>query len=216
MELWRKVWREGVAPQLSDLALRQLWFALKEDNIRVQQQVVTIPPPLEAEAGAKCLAGCPIAFCGMAEGRKTVREVEDYFADICAGADRAMGEPASVRWFLNTIDDEWTRDQMRDNLLPEVELALEQRGKKVPAWPARNAARRWSGYTGIPWTPGPTRRHPRRPRQRGAKHARPRSNWNDKKPGRTAVRETHGRPHGEEPIPWLRRVDVQLRLRWEA
>ena len=52
MESWRKVWREGLAPLLSDNSLRALRRALVEDDPRLIQGATTTPPPLPS-------FGCP-------------------------------------------------------------------------------------------------------------------------------------------------------------
>lgn len=53
-----------------------------------------------------------------------------YFARICFDVDRALGEPAGCRYFLNFFD-ETPRDQMRRELLPEVWRELEKRQDKA-------------------------------------------------------------------------------------
>ena len=57
---------------------------------------------------------------------ETVGEVEETFARVCFEADQRLGEPAAVRYFLNWYDDT-PRDEMRKQLLAEVERALADR-----------------------------------------------------------------------------------------
>jgi hypothetical protein len=52
--------------------------------------------------------------------------VEESFARACFEADQRLGEPAACRWFLDWFDDT-PRHTMREQLLPEVILALEDR-----------------------------------------------------------------------------------------
>ncbi|MBX9582421.1 MAG: hypothetical protein K2X87_19125, partial [Gemmataceae bacterium] len=68
-----------------------------------------------------------LGFCGwQGEGLESVGEVEEFFARACFEADQRLGEPAACRWFLNWFDDT-PRDQMRRELLPEVDRALAER-----------------------------------------------------------------------------------------
>jgi hypothetical protein len=68
-----------------------------------------------------------VAFCcWQGEGLVTIDQVEEYFVQVCFGADTLLGEPAGCRWFLNWFDDT-PRAQMRLALLAEIELALADR-----------------------------------------------------------------------------------------
>ncbi len=127
MEKWRRIWREGIAPQLSRAALLALQSALRRDDRRLLQGVVTAPPPLEANGSCGVVGGCAIGLCGwLGEGHAHVDAVEAYFTRICAAADAALGEPAACRFFLNWFDDV-PRAEMRRDLLPEVTRALQGR-----------------------------------------------------------------------------------------
>ena len=66
------------------------------------------------------------------DGLATVGQVEEFFARTCWEADQALGEQAAVRYFINAYD-EWSRQDMRRHLLPEVEWALAQRETAVAA-----------------------------------------------------------------------------------
>jgi hypothetical protein len=63
-------------------------------------------------------------FCG--DDSVTVGEVEEHFAKMCFEADQILGEPAACRWFLNWYDDT-PRDEMRQVMIEEVELAIAKR-----------------------------------------------------------------------------------------
>ena len=129
METWRKVWREGVAPQLSTGGLRALQQALHEDDDRLLQGATTSPPPLHCVRDWVVEAACVIGYCGWhGEGLGTVAEVEDYFARVCFEVDKAVGEPAACRWFLNWFDDA-PRQEVRAQLLSEVTRTLIERGQ---------------------------------------------------------------------------------------
>jgi hypothetical protein len=127
MEKWRRVWREGIAPHLSRSALLALQSALRRDDRRLLQGVVTAPPPLEANGNCAVVGGCAIGLCGwLGEGRMCVDDVEAYFTEICEAADAVLGEPAACRFFINWFDDV-PRAELRRELLPEVTRALQGR-----------------------------------------------------------------------------------------
>lgn len=124
MESWRNVWREGFAPVLSTPGLTALRDALRGDDNRLTQGSTTTPPPLLCVQDWPCEGACTLGFCGwQGEGLQTVGEVEEFFAKSCYEADHRLGEPAACRHFLNWFDDS-PRDEMRRDLLAEVELAL--------------------------------------------------------------------------------------------
>ena len=127
MESWRAVWRDGFAPVLSTAALEALRAALVTDDPRLVQGSTTVPPPLLIVEAWPCEAACALGFCGwQGEGLETVGAVENHFARLCYEADRRLGEPAACRWFLNWFDDT-PREEMRRELLPEVERTLAER-----------------------------------------------------------------------------------------
>lgn len=127
MESWQKVWREGVAPQLSTEGLEALQGALKNDDPRLLQGATTTPPPLQCVEDWPVEAACALGFCGwQGEGLETVAEVEEFFARTCFEIDQRLGEPAACRWFLNWFDDT-PRDEMRECLLAEVNAELARR-----------------------------------------------------------------------------------------
>jgi hypothetical protein len=127
MESWRKVWREGLAPQLSTPGLEALWLALVSDDARLLQGATTTPPPLACLQEWPVEAACVLGYCGwQGDGLETVAEVEECFARACFEADQCLGEPAACRWFLNWFDDT-PREEMRRLLSAEVNRELNQR-----------------------------------------------------------------------------------------
>jgi hypothetical protein len=127
MESWRKIWRTGVAPLLSEAGLLALREALKNDDPRLLQGSTTTPPPLQCVQDWPVEGACAVAYAGwQGDGLKTVAQVEEYFAGMCFEIDKRVGEPAGCRWFLNFFD-ETPRNEMFALLLPEVELELERR-----------------------------------------------------------------------------------------
>jgi hypothetical protein len=76
-------------------------------------------------------AACALGYCGwQGERLETVGQVEEFFARCCFEADQRLGEAAACRWFLNWFDDT-PRDEMRRELLAEVERAIEERAETV-------------------------------------------------------------------------------------
>jgi hypothetical protein len=127
MESWRKVWREGVAPLLSQQALAVLKRGLESDDVRLIQGATTTPPPLQCVQDWPVEAACALGYCGwQGEGLESVAEVEEFFARVCFEVDNRLGEPAGCRWFLNWFD-ETPRDEMRRLLLAEVNRAITER-----------------------------------------------------------------------------------------
>lgn len=125
LESWRLAWRNGLAPGLSHRHLLALREALLADDPALLQGATCSPPPLECVAEWPVEAACPLCWLGWkAEGRATVAEAEHFFAWLCCEADKRLGEPAAVRWFLNWVDDT-PRHVMRRELLSEVERSLQ-------------------------------------------------------------------------------------------
>lgn len=127
METWRKVWRTSV----KHLPTQGLWAfrdALLKDDDRWLQGATTTPPPLQCVQDWDCEAACAWGFIGWQSGEigKTVAEVEDFFAQTSFKVDQELGETAACRWFLNW-HDETDRDEVRRELLKEVELELARR-----------------------------------------------------------------------------------------
>jgi hypothetical protein len=124
MDMWRRVWRDGLAPCLSAAALEALRVALSRDDSRLVQGATCSPPALQAMTGQRVETACALGFCGwQGERLSTVGEVENYFQQLCDAADEQMAERAVCRFFLNWYDDT-PRDEMRRALLAEVEEAL--------------------------------------------------------------------------------------------
>ena len=136
MESWRTVWRDGFAPVLTLNGLEALRDALATDDTRLVQGTTTTPPPLMCVQDWPVEATCALGFCGwQGDQLQTVGEVEEFFARCCFEADQRLGEAAACRWFLNWFDDT-PRDEMRCELLGEVERALEEWAATVtPAVP---------------------------------------------------------------------------------
>ena len=124
MELWQKVFHEGVAPCVGQESLTALRRALDQDDNRLVQGRTTIPPPLACALDWPVEAACALGFCHWkGEDGVTVRETDEQVARWCFEIDQTMGEPAAVRHFLNWADSS-PRDEMRKALIEEIDLAL--------------------------------------------------------------------------------------------
>jgi hypothetical protein len=69
-------------------------------------------------------------------GLRTVRQVEEWFSQVCFQADKSLGEPAVCRWLLNWYDDT-PRQSMRIALLAEINAEL---GRRRLPWPNQTQA----------------------------------------------------------------------------
>jgi hypothetical protein len=135
MESWRKVWREGIGPLMTEAGLESLREALVGDDERLLQGATTTPPPLQCVQDWPVEGACAVGYCGwQGDGLQTVAEVEEFFARVCYETDQRLGEPAACRWFLNWFDDTPRAEALRQ-FLPEVErsLALLRRERKEEA-----------------------------------------------------------------------------------
>ena len=139
MESWRQVWRDGFVPVISTAGLESLREALSSDDPRLTQGSTTTPPPLMCVQDWPVEAACALGYCGwQGDDLETVGQVEEFFARACFEADQRLGEPAACRWFLNWFDDT-PRDEMRRELLAEVELALAGRARAEKPRPETEA-----------------------------------------------------------------------------
>jgi hypothetical protein len=127
MPSWQRVWREGIAPNLSTAGLEALRRALADDDPTLLQAATTEPPPLQPLADWPVEAACAVAYAGwQGDGLSTVAEVEEFFARTCYAAELHLGEAGACRWFMNWYD-ETPRAEMRRQLLEEVTRILSQR-----------------------------------------------------------------------------------------
>lgn len=124
MESWRIVWRNGFAKVLPLDGLVSLAEALRVDDQRLSQGSTTTPPPLMCVQDWPCEGADAIGWTKYkGDTQVSVGDVTAHFGAMCIDADAALGEPAACRWFLNWFDDT-PRDEMRRELLPEVERAI--------------------------------------------------------------------------------------------
>jgi len=134
MTSWQKVFREGLAPSLPTAGLLALREALRTDDPTLIQGATTQPPPLQVTADWPCEAACATSYPFWKDGASTVGEIEEAFAKTCYEADQRLGDYAVARFFLNWFDDT-PREEMRRELLPEVEAELLRR-EVAPSTPS--------------------------------------------------------------------------------
>jgi hypothetical protein len=126
MTLWQRVWRLGLAPQLTRGALGALHRALADDDRRLVQGRTMTPPAGVGLDDALVESACALGWLGLHQGCTTVGALERYFARLCLAADTALGEPGASRHFLDWFDAT-PRAVMRGALLAEVQRSLRQR-----------------------------------------------------------------------------------------
>jgi len=140
MESWRKVWRDGLVPQISTRSLLAIKRGLFEDDARLTQGATSVPPPLESVLDWPIEGACVLGYgAWQGDGLETVGEVESLFAEACFEADRRVGEPAAMRYFLSWYDDV-PREEMRRQMLSEVNRELGRRFDFDAAAPRRKKA----------------------------------------------------------------------------
>jgi hypothetical protein len=126
LETWRLVWRRGLVPQLSTQGLQGLAKALEEDWPSLISGNTMTPPPLACMANEAVEGCCPLCF-GLLDGLRptavSVGPLEERFAEACFKCSQLLGYPAAIRDWLNWVD-ETPREEMRKQLLIEVNLAL--------------------------------------------------------------------------------------------
>jgi hypothetical protein len=121
---WRRVWREGFVPLLPLEGLQALQAALANNDPTLLQGRTTVPPALAEVQDWPVEAACATTYCGWKGlDLDTVVRADEYFANTCFAVDQRLDEPAGCRHFLNWYD-ETPRDQMRRELLPEVQWAI--------------------------------------------------------------------------------------------
>lgn len=132
---WQRAWRQGILPQLTTKGLRGLQAALVKNDPRLITGATTYPPPLQCVAQCPVEGCCPLCFAlldGLEPHHIEVGSLEERLAAACWQADELLGEPTAVSYFLNAVD-EWSRQDLIRNLLPEIKRALAQRQAPVAA-----------------------------------------------------------------------------------
>lgn len=130
LEPWRRVWRDGLAPLMSDAGLTALELALAHGDASLIQGAPTIPPP-DPRCNSEPVAGsCLFGFAAwQTQGLVTVADVAAASKAICQEIESRLGKEAHwplVRWF-----DDTPEEMMRPALLYEVQREQARRSTVV-------------------------------------------------------------------------------------
>lgn len=127
MQHWQRVWRVGLARQLSKEGLERLRAALVRDDPQVVQGETMFPPALEVFAGEQVECACAVGYClWKGKGAGTIGTLTRAFEQACARADARLGEAGACRLFFDWFDSV-PRRQMRQELLQEIDRLLNKR-----------------------------------------------------------------------------------------
>ena len=126
---WKQVWRNGISPALTTKELVILQKGLISDDPKlIQGKTINIFVEHESEAPVRVIGACALAYCGwIGSNLETMTDVLQTFNDTCTRIaihlKTTIGFIPFVKWFDNT-----PREQMRQELLEEVNIELERRG----------------------------------------------------------------------------------------
>jgi hypothetical protein len=122
----RMAWR-AAAPLFTTGGLEALREALWADDPTLLQHETVRPIALQCFLDDKPLGACPWGYAAIKSWHlDKVSEVTLAFSRVCQAVDEATGADAGCRWFLNFVD-ETPREQMRLELLEEVDIELARR-----------------------------------------------------------------------------------------
>jgi hypothetical protein len=125
MEPWRRVFREGIAPQLPLPALEALRLGLLRNDPRLRPGS-TVEEGWTA-AGIRIIQGCAIGYGGWKGVRlQSAQDVERFFSEVCSAANEALGDPAACGHFIGWFDNN-RREIVFPALLSEVNRAIARR-----------------------------------------------------------------------------------------
>jgi len=136
---WQQVFRDGVAPQLSDRDLAALLAGLTGNDPELIQSATVKPFPSPENANLPPRGACLIGYA-LWHGQPidwTVGELECGFAAVVGECDKRLGHPASIRPLTNYWD-ETPRHRARKALTREVRYELDRR-RYPPIRPMRRA-----------------------------------------------------------------------------
>jgi hypothetical protein len=127
MEAYRKVWRDGFAPQLSDAELKALLVGIESDDPALVQGRTTVPIPLLAVDSWDLEGGDAIVYAAWKVGLVSlVGEGAELFGKRCAETDLLLGELTACR-FWNNFWDDTSRGEAFAELAAEVRREIFRR-----------------------------------------------------------------------------------------
>lgn len=130
LELWRVVFQDGIAPQLSDAELLALRRGLRLRDPKICQGHTTQPSSRDDWLdNSPVSAACAIGYAAWkGGGLVTVSQVQARFQKIVGGCDEVYGKADyTIQAFCKFFDYE-NRDLVMRELLVEVEAAIVARG----------------------------------------------------------------------------------------
>ncbi len=119
----KQVLIDGFFPQIGTDSLRELLRLCRTDNPALVQGTNCL---WQEWSETSQLKTCAIGSVAVAEGNLDPDQIENRFAELCAGADSRIGEYAACRWFLNW-HDETPREAMLSALASEIEAEIKRR-----------------------------------------------------------------------------------------
>jgi hypothetical protein len=130
MEAWRRVFREGISPQLPMSALEALRNGLLKNDPRLRPGM-TVEVGWTAGGAPGILQACAIGY-GAWKGicLESAADVESFFTEVCERANRLMGDPGACNHFITWFDGH-RRDFVFPLLLTEVNRAIALRTDAV-------------------------------------------------------------------------------------
>ena len=125
MEPWRRVFREGIAPQLPLPALEALRRGLLKNDPRLRPgSTVEIA---RTGHGIQVIQVCAIGYSAWKGAcLETDRAIEEFFATVCARANETLGDPGACSYFISWFDNH-RREVVFPLLLAEVNRAIAAR-----------------------------------------------------------------------------------------
>jgi hypothetical protein len=122
MEPWRRVFREGIAPQLPLAALEALRHGLLKHDPHLRPGA-TVDVGWTA-GGTGIMQACAIGY-GAWKGMQLTSptEIEMFFNDVCSRANQILSDPGACGAFINWFDSH-RREFVFPLLLTEVNRAI--------------------------------------------------------------------------------------------
>jgi hypothetical protein len=121
VEPWRRVFREGIAPQLPLAALEALRHGLLKHDPRLRPGATV---DVGWTPGGTIMQACAIGYAGWKGLQLTTpAEIWMFFEDVCSRANQVLGDPGACGAFINWFDGH-RREFVFPPLLTEVNRAI--------------------------------------------------------------------------------------------
>ncbi len=121
MTPWRRVFREGIAPQLPLAALEALRRGLLKNDPRLRKGSTV---EAGGSMGGQIIQACAIGYGGwQGVHLETPAEIEEFFVEVCSRANAALEDLAACDSFISWFDNN-PRERVFPLLLAEVNRAI--------------------------------------------------------------------------------------------